>query len=275
MSVIMDEFLIPSFLNLNLKFFSAEKQWRKFRRKRRIALVIARARHRQCDRFLNVSWGFNCGHLWYTFRRCGRGWHRRKEFSSLNERCGKLTNAGPQNNGNRRRLWTSIAFAIGVLLLLGTWGVIFELESLFTESHLVGYYCCVTEADLPARGTLARTVSDFFRTFPGKHLPSLVFVAANLWYFVRTARRVPGKDSRWLPFLFVACGVVYLLADYWLVNVSWSISNRLVEAPMRAYKGFERTWYGIVLHLMLWVAYFAGLSGLVKRFRTKIAGSSG
>ena len=35
MSVIMDEFLIPSFLNLNLKFFSAEKQFRKFRRNKK------------------------------------------------------------------------------------------------------------------------------------------------------------------------------------------------------------------------------------------------
>jgi benzoyl-CoA reductase/2-hydroxyglutaryl-CoA dehydratase subunit BcrC/BadD/HgdB len=35
MSIDMDEFLIPSFLNLNLEFFSAQKQMRKFRRNNR------------------------------------------------------------------------------------------------------------------------------------------------------------------------------------------------------------------------------------------------
>ena len=35
MSIEMEEFLIPSFLNLNLEFFSAQKQMRKFRRNNR------------------------------------------------------------------------------------------------------------------------------------------------------------------------------------------------------------------------------------------------
>jgi len=74
-----------------------------------------------------------------------------------------------------------LAFPLGVILLLGTWVVLYWSESLFTESHLVGYYCCVSEQDLPAIGTLERTISDFFRISPGKHLPSL-FVGCFLFH---------------------------------------------------------------------------------------------
>ena len=38
MSIDSEEFLIPSFLNLNLKFFSAQKQLRKFRRSKRMMI---------------------------------------------------------------------------------------------------------------------------------------------------------------------------------------------------------------------------------------------
>ena len=169
----------------------------------------------------------------------------------------------------RRSVW--ILFVAGVVLMVGAWVFVFEIEGWFTDSHLAGYYCCVTERDLPARGTLARTVSDFFHAFPGKHLPSLVFVAANLWIFVLNVRHNHGKYRWWLPFLFTCCVFVYLLVDYWLVGISWSISNRLVGPSSGAYKGYDRTWYGIVLHLMLWVGYFAALSTATEMLMSKSA----
>lgn len=162
-----------------------------------------------------------------------------------------------------------VLFLVGVALLFGAWMVIYWSESLFTESHLVGYYCCVTDQDLPARGTLARTASDIFRTFPGKHLLSLIFVTANLWCSVHSLKSARGAYPWWLPFLFVVCGIVYLLTSFWLVGISWSISNRLVGPQTSAYKGYDRTWYGIVLHLMLWVGYFAALSKVATKLTSK------
>ena len=151
-----------------------------------------------------------------------------------------------------------LAFLLGVILLLGTWVVLYWAESFFTESHLVGYYCCVSEQDLPAIGTLERTISDFFRISPGKHLPSLLFVSINASIFASRVLKARGKV--WLPFLFVLFNALYLALDFWLVSVSWSISSRIVGPLTSAYKGYHRTWYGIVLHLLLWGVFFFTLA---------------
>lgn len=138
----------------------------------------------------------------------------------------------------------TLAFLLGVVLLLGTWVVLYWTESLFTESHLVGYYCCVSEQDLPAMGTLERTISDFFRTSPGKHWPSLLFVSVSASIFTTRMRKARGKV--WLPFVFALFNIFYLVVDFWLMGVSWSISDWVVGPLRGAYKGYHRTWYGIV-----------------------------
>lgn len=148
-----------------------------------------------------------------------------------------------------------VLFALGVAMLIGTWRISYEMESWFTESHLVGYTCCVTEQDLPAVGTPERTLSDFFRVSPGMHLPSLVFVMANLTLFVISVRRAP-RDYWWLPYLFVALNIVYLLVDLMFTGLSWSIGDWVAGPRTTVYAGYSRTWYGIVMHLILWVCLF-------------------
>lgn len=159
---------------------------------------------------------------------------------------------------SRSNLALPVLFALGVVVLVSTWTVLYWAESLFTESHLVGYYCCVTQQDLPNPGTLERTLSDFFRTSPGMHLPSLVFVAVNVGLFAVSVWH-GGRNYWWLPFLFVAFNIVYLAVDFGLVAVSWSVSDRIVGPQTSAYKGYNRTWYGIALHLVLWGGLFIAL----------------
>jgi hypothetical protein len=163
----------------------------------------------------------------------------------------------------------TLAFLFGVVLLLGTWVVLYWAESLFTESHLVGYYCCVSEQDLPAMGTLERTVSDVFRTSPGKHLPSLLLVSVSASIFTTRMRKTHGKV--WLPFFFALFNILYLVVDFWLAGVSWSISDWMVGPLTSAYKGYHRTWYGIVSHLLLWGVFFFAIAwgSLVATTRTK------
>ena len=161
-----------------------------------------------------------------------------------------------------------ILFVLGVIILIGTWIILYWAESLFTESHLVGYYCCVTEQDLPARGTLERTLSDFFRTSPGMHLPSLVFVALNAGFFIVSIRHAH-KNYWWLPYVFIAFNILYLMADFLFFGVSWSISDRMVGRQTSAYKGYYRTWYGIALHLMLWSGFFITLSKVPMKLLSK------
>ena len=168
----------------------------------------------------------------------------------------------------RSRWMLLVLLLLSVVVLLGTWAVLYWTESLFTESHLVGYYCCVTEQDLPEPGTLERTLSDFFRTSPGKHLPSLVFVGANAGLFAISLRR-GRKLTWWLPWLFILFSIAYVLVDFQLLVVSWSISDRLIGPQTGVYKGYERTWYGIVLHLMLWAAFFATISVALWRLLPK------
>jgi len=169
---------------------------------------------------------------------------------------------------DRRKSVAPVLFLLGAVLLVGTWTILYWSESLFTGSHLVGYYCCVTEQDLPAHGTVERTLSDFFRTFPGMHLPSLVFVVANVGLFALAMRR-GGRNYWWLPFLFIAFNVLYLLVDFQLVVLSWSISDRLVGLQTSAYKGYSRTWYGIVMHLVLWAVFFITLSGVSRKLLSR------
>jgi hypothetical protein len=174
------------------------------------------------------------------------------------------------------RSWGSLTtlFVLGIVVLVGTWIALYWGESLFTESHLVGYYCCVTDQELPAPGSLERTMSDFFRTLPGKHLPSLIFVGVNVGLFFLCVRR-GGGNTWWLPFLFIAFNTLYLLVDFELMVVSWSISNRLVGPQTGAYKGYGRTWYGIVVHLMLWGAYLLTLSAACSWLNPKVRSARG
>ncbi len=153
---------------------------------------------------------------------------------------------------------TPVAFLLSIVLLIGTWVCLYWAESLFTESHLVGYYCCVTEHDLPTLGTPERTLSDFFRTSPGQHLPSLIFIAVNVGLLI--ARMGKARDRQRLPLVFAAFNILYLVLAFGLVNVSWLISNLANGPQTSAYKGYDRTGYGIVLHLVLWVGFFVTLA---------------
>ena len=163
-----------------------------------------------------------------------------------------------------RWVW-SLLIGIGVVLLGSTWTILYWSEALFTESHLVGYYCCVTEQDLPAPGTLERRASDFFRTSPGKHLPPVIFVAANASLFGASMWSAHRRVRWQLPLLFVALGALYLLVDFGLVGISWRISDRVLGPQTSPYSGYRRTGYGIVLHLMLWLGYLVALARIPKK----------
>ena len=151
------------------------------------------------------------------------------------------------------------AFWLGMGLLAACWLFLFWVESYFTESHLVTYYCCVIPENLPAYGTLERAASDFFRSPVGQYLPSLIFLLINVFIFGRRVGR--RYQSYWLPWWFITCYVLYVIADFWLVVLSWSISDWMLgPQPYNVvYKGYVRTWYGIVLHLLLWLVLFAAV----------------
>lgn len=154
---------------------------------------------------------------------------------------------------------TRVLFLSGGGLLLVFWLFLVWVESYFTEAFLVTYYCCVMPENLPAYGTLERAASDFFRSPAGQYLPSLIFLLINVFIFGRRIER--RYQPYWLPWWFMACYVLYLMADFGLVVLSWSISDWMLGPQPYdvVYKGYVRTWYGIVLHLLLWLVLFVTL----------------
>ena len=148
-------------------------------------------------------------------------------------------------------------FLLGVLILIGTWKILYEIELTFTESNLAGYYCCATEQDLPAPGTLERTLSDFFKGSPGKHLPSLAFVLISAGIFVSVVHRTRGHS--FLPLVFICFNVLYFTACLLLLNFSWTVSDGINGPRTGVYTGYERTWIGIVVHFGVWVLFFKAM----------------
>lgn len=146
-------------------------------------------------------------------------------------------------------------FLVGLILLGGTWIMLWWVESLFTESHLVSYTCCLAEQDLPSPGSMEKVVNDFFAHSPGRYLPSLIFILLNISFFVATLRFA--SEKQWLPFMFIGFNLIYIAFSLWLVTFSWLISDLLVGPQTTPYKGYHRTWYGIVFHFTLWAVFFA------------------
>lgn len=91
------------------------------------------------------------------------------------------------------------------------------------------------------------------------HLPSLVFVGGNVGPFAVSVWFVHRSNRWWLPFLFIALSILYLLIDYWLVRVSWAISEILVGPVTSAYKGLLPYLVRdcITLDVMVWLFRYA------------------
>jgi hypothetical protein len=140
----------------------------------------------------------------------------------------------------------------GTAALAGLWWLMYVFGLFFTEASLVGYYCCVTEQDLPPSGSLARNVHDFFRTPLGSQVPSLALLAVSVGISAYLLRRRPLLHVLEAS-LLACCGAVFLSA--FLSGVGWQISEWVNGPQLSAYKGFERTVYVIVLQLLLWMGY--------------------
>lgn len=149
-------------------------------------------------------------------------------------------------------------FAVGLILLIGTWAIWYWWMSLFTEALLVPWYCC-SQDTLPALGTWQRVINDFFDTLPGSLLPSLTFIFINASIFgVKVLR---AKNKTWLPLTFVFANILLLMADLFVTSLSWSLSDWLVGPRVGGIDaGYHRTWYGIVSHLILWSIFFMTLA---------------
>jgi hypothetical protein len=189
---------------------------------------------------------------------------------------GNLTAAQPADPGpparvqERRRIMMLLAtklskpfrplhpllFVLGILALIGTWFVLYLTESLFAESHLAAYYCCLMPDALSQLPAWEQALSNFFNSWPGQTLVAGVFIGLNAVVFLRALQKAHRSNRVWLPLLFVLLNILYVGVAFTVVSLSWSISDWVVGPRLSAYKGYHRTWYGIVLHFALWVDFY-------------------
>ncbi len=161
-----------------------------------------------------------------------------------------------------------LVFALGLMLLLFSWFVLYELMSLKTEALLAPWQDGCRWYTCPALGTVPRTINDFFTGF-GRDLPSIIFVLVCGGIFAMRARQ--SKDRAWLPLVFFLANVVFVAADLLAISLSWSLSDRVVGPRMGIDAGYHRTWYGIAATCILWVMFWILLLKLPVEGREKLA----
>ncbi len=149
--------------------------------------------------------------------------------------------------------WQYLAFAAGIVLLFGTWTVLYVWFELGTEAMLVPWHCECTWDTRPALGTIARAVNDFFAG-PGRSLPAQLFVLVSAGIFAVKSWRA--KNRTWLPLTFALANVVLLAAGLVAASLSGAVSDWMVGPRVGIDAGYHRTWYGIAAHLMLWIAFW-------------------
>jgi hypothetical protein len=148
----------------------------------------------------------------------------------------------------------------GTLLLALTWHVLFFWLMGATEWLLVPWD---TTTERPARGTLARSVNDFFEHAPGSCLPAVVVVGGSM--ALSAAGFVRNREGRaWLPALVAACNATFIVVDYACVYfLIWVVGGRL-PPPQTGYDlGYHRTWPGVLVTVLLlgpllWCQWRAG-----------------
>jgi hypothetical protein len=160
-----------------------------------------------------------------------------------------------------------LVFAVGTVLLIGTLAVWNAWVSLGTEALLVPWQCNCSWDTRPALGTLPRTLNDFFEV-QGQDLPSLIFLLIT--GSICLARILRAKKRTWLPWMFSLASLLFLVADLFVTNLSWSLSDWIVGPRLGIDAGYHRTWYVLLADLILWIAFWVILIKLPIEKRAEV-----
>ncbi len=149
-----------------------------------------------------------------------------------------------------------LVFVLSLLLLMGSWIVLWWWISLGTEALLVPWPCCGWYTP-PTIGTWQRVLNDFFDT-TGSDLPSLIYILTSSSIFA--IKTWQAKNRTWLPLLFFLGNLLFLVADLLAITLSWRLSDWVVGMRMGGIdNGYHRTWYGILATLLLWIIFWITL----------------
>lgn len=100
-----------------------------------------------------------------------------------------------------------LKYALSITVLALTWLLLFFLMMFFAELILVPWD---TAIDQPALGTLARTVNDFFDTFPGSWSVPALLILSSIWLTLPLLRRHPSASLKLIATNLIFIGVLFL-----------------------------------------------------------------
>ncbi len=151
----------------------------------------------------------------------------------------------------KQSTWSKhIIFAVGIILLIGTWYLLYLWLMAITESWLVPWDTW-SEPVRPLLGTPDRAVNDFFESGWGSYLPALIIIIASLGLFmVKTVFFKTQQTS--LPWLFAISNFVFLLSSLMLSSIGWQLADLWLSQPRPNIDvGYHRTWPMIVMEVIL------------------------
>lgn len=154
----------------------------------------------------------------------------------------------------RRFPWRQgVIFLSGLLLLIGTWYLLYLCLMMITEIWLVPWDMWA-EPVRPPLGVPARTVNDFFESGFGSHLPAVIVVAASLGLFIYRAAH--SKTNRLLlPWLFAGFNFIFTLGSLMLAFAGWQLADWWLPQPRPEIDvGYHRTWPMIVGTIILLIS---------------------
>ena len=148
-------------------------------------------------------------------------------------------------------IWLNgVIFSVGIILLIGTWYLLFLWLMAMTESWLVPWDTW-GEPVRPPVGTSARTVNDFFESGFGSYLPALIIIVTSLGLF--TAKAAFLKTQRaLLPWLFAVSNFIFVLSSLVVAFVGWQLADLWLSQPRPEIDvGYHRTWPMIVMTIVM------------------------
>lgn len=110
----------------------------------------------------------------------------------------------------------------------------------------------------PPPGNWQRELNDFFNQVPGLYLPTLIVLGLSFAFFVRGLLRNSSFATQcWLPFVFAAINMIFMIIGFFLVHLSRLPDLWLQPARTGLDVGYHRTWPDILgmtlcMALLLW-----------------------
>lgn len=143
-----------------------------------------------------------------------------------------------------------VIYPVGILVLVGTWYLLYLWLMAMTEGWLVPWDTW-SEPIRPPVGTPTRTINDFFESGFGSYLPAVVVVTASVGLFLCKVA-FSKTNGLLLPWLFAGFNFIFFLGSLVSAFVGWRLTDLWLPQPRPDIDvGYHRTWPMIAMTMIL------------------------